>query len=229
VTGVQTCALPISEEKLGITREILEVLDELGHPVGIITKSARILRDRDILQRMARRDLVHVHISITSLSPELASRMEPRASSPGRRLAAVRGLTEAGIPVSVLCSPMIPALNDCELEAILEASAAAGAISAGYILLRLPMEVADLFSDWLAHHYPQRKAHVLDLLRSTHGGALYRADFGDRMAGTGPYAKLLRQRFTLAVRRCGLDRKSVPLTFEHFKPARARRAQLALF
>jgi DNA repair photolyase len=187
--------------------------------VSIITKSARILRDRDILGRMARRGLVHVHLSITSLDPSLARRMEPRAASPARRIAAIAGLHEADIPVSVLSSPMIPALNDSELEAILEASANAGAVSAGYILLRLPRGVADLFSDWLEHHYPDRKDHVLDLLRSTRDGALYRPEFGQRMAGTGPYA----------TRRFGLQRSPPPLRFEHFTPSRERRTQLALF
>jgi DNA repair photolyase len=229
VLGANTDPYQPAEERLGISRQILEVLDELGHPVSIITKSTRILRDRDILGRMARRGLVHVHLSVTSLDPALARRMEPRAASPARRIAAIAGLHEADVPVSVLSSPMIPALNDSELEAILEASAKAGAVSAGYILLRLPREVADLFSDWLEHHYPDRKDHVLDLLRSTRDGALYRPEFGQRMAGTGPYADLLRRRFTIATRRFGLQRSPPPLRFEHFTPSRTPRAQLTLF
>jgi DNA repair photolyase len=155
--------------------------------------------------------------------------MEPRAASPARRIAAIAGLHEADVPVSVLSSPMIPALNDSELEAILEASAKAGAVSAGYILLRLPREVADLFSDWLEHHYPNRKDHILDLLRSTRDGALYRPEFGQRMAGTGPYADLLRRRFTIATRRFGLQRSPPALRFEHFTPSGRHRAQLTLF
>jgi len=227
--GANTDPYQPAEERLGITREILEVLNELGHPVGIITKSARILRDCDILQRMAQRNLVHVHISVTTLDSDLARRMEPRASSPARRLATIRGLSEAGIPVSVLSSPMIPALNDSELENILEAAAEAGAVAAGYILLRLPREVAELFSGWLEHHYPDRKDHVLDLLRSTRGGALNRSDFGERMGGTGAYAELLHRRFQLATRRLSLDRPTAKMTFEHFKPARSRGGQLTLF
>ncbi len=229
VLGANTDPYQPAEDRLGISRQILEVLDELSHPISIITKSARILRDRDILRRMAQRGLVHVHISVTSLDSKLARRMEPRASSPARRIATIRELSSDDVPVSVLSSPMIPALNDSELEAILDASAEAGARSAGYILLRLPREVAGLFSDWLEHHYPDRKDHILDLLRSTREGALYRADFGQRMAGTGPYAALLRRRFAVATRRLGLDTSPPPLNFEHFNPKSSRRAQLSLF
>ena len=227
--GANTDPYQPAEERLRITRGILEVLSELGHPVGIITKSARVVRDLDLLVPMARRNLVHVHLSITTLNPTLARRMEPRASSPSRRIEAVRRLSAAGVPVSVLASPMIPALNDSELEAILEASASAGALSAGYILLRLPMEVADLFSSWLSHHYPDRKERVLALLRSTRDGALYHSEFGRRMEGTGPYAELLGRRFEIATRRFGLGRSGETLSFEHFRPPRGSRAQLALF
>jgi DNA repair photolyase len=227
--GANTDPYQPAEDRLGISRQILEVLDELGHPISIITKSARILQDRDILRRMAQRGLVHVHLSVTSLDSKLARRMEPRASSPNQRLAAIAGLSAEGIPVSVLSSPMIPALNDSELEAILEASAEAGARSAGYILLRLPREVAGLFSDWLEHHYPDRKNHILGLLRSTRSGALYRAEFGHRMAGTGPYAKLLRRRFAVATRRLGLATSPPSLNFEQFTPNSSRRKQLSLF
>jgi len=229
VLGANTDPYQPAEEHLGISREILEVLDELNHPISIITKSARILRDRDILSRMAQRGLVHVHISVTTLDPNLGRRMEPRASSSARRLAAIQQLSADGIPVGVLSSPMIPALNDSELEAILDASANAGAKSAGYILLRLPREVARLFFDWLEHHYPDRKERVLDLLRSTREGALYRADFGTRMAGTGPYAALLRRRFAVATRRLGLATEPAPLNFEDFILKTPRRRQLSLF
>jgi len=227
--GANTDPYQPAEGRLGLTRQILQVLEELGHPVGIITKSARVARDIDILGRMAAKNLVRVHISITTLRPELARRMEPRAASPARRLETIRRLTAAGVPVSVLASPMIPALNDSELEDILEAAQEAGATSAGYILLRLPREVAPLFSDWLKHHYPDRKEHVLDLLRSTHNGTLYESEFGTRMAGSGPYATLLSKRFQLAKRRLGLERPPPQLSLEHFSRPEKKSPQLALF
>ena len=163
--GVNTDAYQPVERRLGLTRALLEVLCETRHPVSIVTKGALIERDIDLLAELARDNLVQVMFSVTTLDAELARRMEPRATGPARRLAAMRTLHEAGIPVGVLCAPLIPALNDHELEAILAEARAAGAQSAGYVLLRLPLEVADIFQDWLAHHYPGRSAHVMSLLR----------------------------------------------------------------
>ncbi|MEI6161536.1 MAG: radical SAM protein, partial [Roseococcus sp.] len=190
-----------------LTRRVLEVLERFGHPVTIVTKSAGVLRDADILARMARRNLVRVCLSITTLDPKLARAMEPRAASPIRRLEAVRALSAQGIPVAVLAAPMIPGINDPELERILEASAQAGATSAGYVLLRLPLELRQIFEEWLNEHYPERAARVLALIRQTRGGKLYDARFGQRQKGEGAYAELLGQRFALAIRRLGLDRR----------------------
>jgi DNA repair photolyase len=195
------------ERTLKLTRSVLEVLDRFDHPVTIVTKSAGVLRDLDILAGMAKRNLVRVCLSITTLDPRLARIMEPRAASPERRLAAIRHLSENGIPAAVLAAPMIPAVNDAELETILERAAAAGATSAGYVLLRLPHEIKQLFEDWLARHMPDRAARVLALVRQTRGGALYDSRFGQRQTGTGAYADLLAQRFAIASRRLKLDRR----------------------
>lgn len=195
------------ERTLKLTRGVLEVLDRFNHPVTIVTKSAGVLRDLDILSAMARRNLVRVCLSITTLDARLARIMEPRAASPERRLAAVRALAAAGIPAAVLAAPMIPAVNDAELETILERAAAAGATSAGYVLLRLPLEIKQLFEDWLARHMPDRAARVLSLIRQTRGGAMYDSRFGVRQKGTGAYADLLAQRFAVASRRLGLERR----------------------
>lgn len=195
------------ERTLKLTRAVLEVLDRFDHPVTIVTKSAGVLRDMDILSGMAKRNLVRVCLSITTLDARLARIMEPRAASPERRLAAVRHLSENGIPAAVLAAPMIPGVNDAELEAILERAAAAGATSAGYVLLRLPHEIKQLFEDWLTRHMRDRAARVLSLIRQTRGGALYDSRFGVRQKGTGAYADLLAQRFAVASRRLGLERR----------------------
>ncbi|GGJ15931.1 PA0069 family radical SAM protein [Neoroseomonas lacus] len=195
------------ERTLKLTRGVLEVLDRFNHPVTIVTKSAGVLRDLDILSAMAKRNLVRVCLSITTLDARLARIMEPRAASPERRLAAVRALAAAGIPAAVLAAPMIPAVNDAELETILDRAAAAGATSAGYVLLRLPLEIKQLFEDWLARHMPDRAARVLSLIRQTRGGAMYDSRFGVRQKGTGAYADLLAQRFAVASRRLGLERR----------------------
>jgi len=219
---------PIEREER-ITRSVLEVCRDFNQPVGIITKSALVTRDIDILAPMAARGLAKVAVSVTSLDRDLARRMEPRASTPPKRLAAVRALTDAGIPVSVLASPMIPALNDHELEGILEAAAENGATGASYILLRLPLEIAGLFQDWLREHYPDRADRVLSLVRQTRDGALYRPEFGTRMKGTGPYAELLRRRFQLVVRRLGLDARRWDMDCTQFRPPPAPGDQLGLF
>jgi len=227
--GANTDPYQPAERKLAISRGILEVMAEFGHPVSIITKSAGIIRDLDILEQLAQRDLVSVYLSITTLDPTLASRMEPRAAAPARRLQTLRRLSAAGVPVGVLASPMIPALNDLELEGILTAARDHGASRAGYILLRLPAEVAELFESWLRHHYPGRADKVLNLLRDSRDGDLYRSEFGTRMRGTGPYAEALGQRFRIAAHRLGLERPSADSSLEHFAVPGVRRRQLSLF
>ena len=217
--GANTDPYQPVERREGLTRRVLEVLERFGHPVSIVTKSAGVLRDADILARMAARNLVRVCVSITTLDARLARVMEPRAASPVRRLEAVRALASRGIPVAVLAAPMIPGINDSELERILQASAQAGASSAGYVLLRLPHELRQLFEEWLHQHFPDRAARVLALVRQTRGGQLYDARFGQRQTGEGPYADMLAQRFTLALRRTGLDRREAgrqPLDCSHF-------------
>ena len=192
------------ERTLQLTRAVLEVLDRFNHPVTIVTKSAGVLRDLDILTRLAARRLVRVAVSVTTLDAALARRMEPRAATPSRRLAAIAGLAAAGVPAGVMAAPMIPGLNDAELERILDAAAAAGATSAAYVLLRLPHELREMFSAWLDQHMPDRARHVLALVRQTRDGALSDGQFHSRMTGAGPYAALLAQRFARAARRLGL-------------------------
>jgi DNA repair photolyase len=229
--GANTDPYQPVEKRLGITRAILEVLGEFAHPVGIVTKSDLVLRDLDLLAPMAERRLAHVHLSVTTLDARLARRMEPRAATPERRLAAIARLREAGIPCGVLASPMIPGLNDSELEAILDAATKAGATSASYILLRLPLELKDLFAEWLQANYPDRAKRVLGLVRDTRGGELYQSTFGTRMRGTGSYAALLEDRFELARRRFRLERRPAALDTRQFRVPRppAEPAQLGLF
>jgi DNA repair photolyase len=203
--GANTDPYQPVERTLGITRAVLEVLERFGHPVTIVTKSAGVLRDLDILKRLAARNLVHVCLSVTTLDLKLARAMEPRAASPLKRLETVSALAAAGVPVGVLAAPMIPGLNDAELERILEMSARAGAGRAGYVILRLPHEIHAMFEAWLQRHHPDRAARVLALVRETRGGRIYDSRFGFRQSGTGPYAELLAQRFRLAIRRFGLD------------------------
>jgi len=203
------------ERTLKLTRTVLEVLEKYGHPVSIVTKSAGVLRDLDILQRMAARGLVRVWISVTTLDATLARRMEPRAASPERRLAAISGLAAAGIPVGVLAAPMIPGLNDAELEKILERAARAGATQAGYILLRLPHELRQMFESWLNTHYPDRARHVLSLIRDTRAGQLNDAGFHDRFTGGGAYAELLSKRFERVARAFNLAERA-ELETRHF-------------
>lgn len=229
--GANTDAYQPTERRLGITRSVLEVLCATRHPTGMITKSELILRDLDLLRDMAPANIVHVYVSITTLDPELARRMEPRASSPHRRLRAVEALANAGIPVGVLASPMIPGLNDHELERIVAAAADAGAQRAGTLLLRLPHELRELFDAWLEAHYPLRRERVLSRIRDCRDGALNDTAFGRRMRGTGPYALMIQRRFDVAVRRCGLTRQRFDFDLSHFvPPARAKDPrQLPLF
>jgi DNA repair photolyase len=219
------------ERTLKLTRAVLEVLERFNHPLSIVTKSAGVLRDLDILQRMASRKLVRVWVSVTTLDAALARRMEPRAATPERRLGAIGGLAAAGVPVGVLAAPMIPGLNDAELERILERAAKAGAQHGGYVLLRLPHELRQMFEAWLGTHYPDRARHVLALIRETRAGALNDARFHDRFVGQGAYADLLAQRFERAARKYGLARRDGLETGLFAVPgeARAAEAQLALF
>ncbi len=215
------------ERTLSLTRSVLELLDRTNHPVSIVTKSAGVLRDLDILGRMAERKLVRVWLSVTTLDPELARRMEPRAATPQRRLAALRGLAEAGVPAGVLAAPMIPGLNDAELERILAAAKEVGAQHAGYVLLRLPLELRQMFETWLHQHYPQRARHVLNLVRETREGAFYQSDWGKRQTGTGPYAGLLAQRFDRALRKLGLTSERDRLETSLFVPPETARRKAA--
>lgn len=203
--GINTDAYQPIERKLGITRQLIEVLAETRHPFSLITKNALVERDIDLLAPLAAQQLVSVHFSVTSLDPHLSARLEPRASAPHARLRAMRRLSEAGIPVGVMVAPVIPWINDAELEAVLEASRAAGATSAGYVLLRLPYEVAPLFRDWLQAHYPQRAEHVMSTINQLRGGKDYDSQFGTRMRGKGVYADLLANRFKLASKRLGFN------------------------
>ncbi len=218
---------PIEREQR-ITRALLEVCRDFNQPVMVITKSALVLRDLDILAPMAARGLVNVALSITTLDRDLARRLEPRASTPHRRLDAMRELTAAGVPVAVLASPMIPALNDHELESILQAAAEAGATQANYILLRLPLEIADLFDEWLRVHAPNRAERVLSLIRQCRDGELYKSQFGSRMKGSGPIAELLSKRFKLACKRFGLNARDADLNCADFKAPPAPGDQLTL-
>jgi DNA repair photolyase len=201
--GANTDPYQPIEKRYRITREVIEVLAECGHPFSIVTKNAMVERDLDLLAPLAQRNLVKVFLSITTLDNRLAARMEPRASAPHRRVEAIRSLSAAGVPTGVMFAPVIPMLNDAELEAVLEACRAAGADSAGYVLLRMPHEMRELFRDWLLRHYPDRAEHILSLMRQLHGGREYDAAFGRRQTGAGPYAQLLAQRFRLAHQRLG--------------------------
>jgi len=231
ILGANTDPYQPIERRLGITRQILEVLSDCGHPVAITTKSALVVRDRDLLADMATRQLAAVQISITTLDDKLARTLEPRAASPRRRLRAIADLAAAGIPVGVLVSPLIPGLTDADLERIVELAADSGASRAGALLIRLPLEIKDLFQDWLHQHYPERAEKVLSLIRQCRAGHLNDANFGSRMTGTGPVAELLQQRFRLAIRKHGLSRQDSgwELTTEHFCRPALSGQQLSLF
>ncbi len=204
-----------------ITRQILEVLSRRNHPVAIVTKSDLITRDLDILGPMAERGLAKAAISITTLDRDLARAMEPRAATPEKRLQAIRALSRAGVPSAVMTAPLIPALNDAEMETILERAREAGASAAGYVVLRLPLEIKDLFRDWLEAHAPDKAAHVMALVRAMRGGRDYDAAWGTRMKGAGPYARLLAQRFRVAARRLGLNAQRMPLDATQFLRGRS--------
>ncbi len=226
--GVNTDAYQPAERKLGITRALLNVLHEHRHPVGIVTKSALVERDIDILAAMASQRLVHVMVSVTTLDKHLARTLEPRAAAPHRRLGVVARLAAAGIPVGVLVAPVIPFLNDSDIEAILERVREAGALTAGYVMIRLPHEVKDLFRDWLDCHVPDKAEHVMNRIRDLRGGRENDAAFGRRMTGTGVFADLIRQRFAASLKRLqfpGMPEFNCTL----FSPPAEARPQLPLF
>ncbi|WP_084175107.1 PA0069 family radical SAM protein [Afifella pfennigii] len=216
--GTNTDPYQPIERHYRIMRQVLEVLAEANHPVGIVTKSALVLRDLDILGPMAEKGLAKVGISLTTLDRKLARAMEPRASAPEKRLKAIAGLAEAGVPVAVMTAPVVPAVNDAEIEKLLEAGSAAGASSAGYVLLRLPLEVAPLFTEWLRENFPDRAEHVLSVMRGMRGGKDYDAAWGERMRGSGPYAWQIGRRFELACRRLGLNVRRDTLRTDLFTP-----------
>ncbi|MDE1995009.1 MAG: PA0069 family radical SAM protein [Rhizobiaceae bacterium] len=226
--GTNTDPYQPIEKEWRIMRQILEVLNKANHPVAIVTKSALVMRDIDILQDMASRNLARVGISVTTLDRKLARTMEPRAATPTLRLEAIRALSEAGIQTAIMVAPIIPALNDHELERILDAGKAAGAQEASYVLLRLPLEVAPLFRDWLLQHYPDRYRHVMSLIRSMRGGKDYDAEFGKRMKGAGPYAWQIGRRFEMATKRLELVRRNIALRDDLFVPPDGSGVQLSL-
>ena len=228
--GSNTDPYQPAERKFGITRSILEVLRDFHHPVTIVSKGALVQRDIDILTDMAREKLAVVTISVTTLNRELARKMEPRAATPERRLETIAALAAAGIPTGVLSAPMIPALNDREMEAILARAREAGASVAGYTLLRLPLELKGLFKEWLETHEPQKASHVLSLVAQCHGGKLYDSAWSKRMTGDGPYAQMLAARFDRACRRLGFAPRSTnALDTTLFRPPPQKGDQLALF
>ena len=226
--GTNTDPYQPIEKEWRVMRQILEVLRDANHPVMIVTKSVMVTRDIDILAPMAEKGLVRVGISVTTLDRKLARTMEPRASTPSKRLEAIRMLAEAGIPAGVLVSPIIPALNDHEIERVLEGARTAGATEASYVLLRLPLEVSPLFRDWLLRNYPDRYRHVMSLIRSMRGGKDYDAEFGKRMKGAGPYAWQIGRRFDLAVKRLGFNPTRRQLRDDLFVPPLGTGVQLSL-
>jgi DNA repair photolyase len=226
--GTNTDPYQPIEREMRITRSVLEVLRDFGHPVGIVTKSALILRDLDILAPMAKLGLAKVAVSVTTLDRKLARTMEPRASTPQKRIDAIAGLREAGVPVGVMFAPIIPALNDEELESVLAKATEAGARSAGYVLLRLPLEIKDLFREWLDANEPGRAKHVMSLIRQMRGGKDYDSQWHTRMKGTGAYAEMIARRFQLAVKRLGLNREPMSLVLNRFRRPKALGEQLAL-
>jgi DNA repair photolyase len=228
--GSNTDPYQPAERKLGITRSILEVLREFHHPVTIVTKGALIQRDIDILSDMAKEKLAVVTLSVTTLDRDLARIMEPRAATPERRIETIAALSKAGVPTGVLSAPMIPALNDREMEAILARAREAGASVAGYTLLRLPLELKALFKEWLETHEPKKASHVLSLVAQCHGGKIYDSAWSKRMVGGGPYAEMLAARFDRACRKLGYSpRATHMLDTSRFHPPAQKGDQLALF
>jgi DNA repair photolyase len=229
--GINTDGYQPLEKRLLVTRGILEVLTRCRHPVTIVTKSALIVRDLDLLADLAKDKLISVMVSVTSLTNEIKRTLEPRTASPQARLRVIQQLTEAGVPVGVLVAPVIPAITDHEIEDILTAAKEAGATRAGYVLLRLPHELKIIFREWLAEHYPDRAKHVMSLINQSRGGKDYDSQFGTRMRGTGPYAELLRTRFDLAKRKLGFAgaEERYELNTRLFRPPKPHTPQLSLF
>ncbi len=226
MSGATDCYQP-AERQFKLTRACLQVCAELRHPIFIITKNALVTRDLDVLTELARHQCIGVHVSVTSLDADLAGRLEPRASRPQARLNAIRELSAAGVPVGVMFAPAIPGLNDHEMAAVLEAAAAAGAKRAGYVLLRLPHAVKEVFTRWLEDHEPGKKARVLDRLRTLSGGKLYRSEWGKRMTGEGIFADQMSALFDVTCRRLGLNQEHFTLSTDHFR--RPGGEQLTLF
>lgn len=226
--GTNTDPYQPIEKEWRIMRQILEVLSAAGHPVAIVTKSALVMRDIDILAPMAEKGLAKVALSVTTLDRKLARSMEPRAATPTKRLDAIKALTDAGIPTAIMMAPVIPALNDHEIERVLEAGKAAGASEASYVILRLPLEVSPLFRDWLLRNYPDRYRHVMSLVRSMRDGKDYDAEFGKRMKGAGPYAWQISRRFEMATKRLGMVRRGIHLRDDLFVPPGGSGVQLSL-
>ena len=226
--GTNTDPYQPIERRYRIMRRILEVLSATNHPVGIVTKSALVLRDLDILTSMAKRGLVKVALSVTTLDRRLARAMEPRASTPDKRIETLQRLVDAGVPASVMVAPVIPGLTDMEMERILECASTVGIKNAGYVLLRLPLEIGDLFTEWLQANCPDRAKRVLSLMRSTRGGKLYDAKWGKRMVGDGPYAWMIGRRFEMAAERLGMNESSVELRTDLFTPPSRPGQQLTL-
>ncbi len=228
LSGVTDCYQP-AERRFRLTRGCLEVLLEARQACGIVTKNVLVLRDLDLLAALAEKRLVHVFLSVTTLDENLARTLEPRTATATAKLRAVRRLSEAGIPVGVLVAPIIPGLTDCEIPSILAAVREASAQSAGYVLLRLPLAVRPLFSDWLARNLPLKAERVEALIRSTRGGQMYQSQFGSRMRGAGPYADGIGQTFKVFAHKYGLDAKLPPLDESQFRPPRPALGQLRLF
>lgn len=226
--GMNTDAYQPVERRLKLTRAFLEILSEHNHPVTLLTKSALIQRDIDLIAPMAAKGLARVGVSLTTLDPQLARRLEPRAAAPYRRLQTIRAMAEAGIPVIAMTAPIIPALNEPEMEHLLEAAADNGATSAGYVLLRLPYELKDIVHEWLAEHYPDRAARIINLLRDMRGGKDYDANWSERGSGRGIHARLIAQRFRKAVRRLHLDAPRPRLRTDLFRPVEGQNGQLLL-
>lgn len=227
--GANTDPYQPVERRLRITREVLQVLAEFHVPVGITTKSALVERDIDLLAPMAAKGLARVLMSVGTLDHNLARKMEPRANSPARRIEAIRRLSAAGIQVGVITSPLIPAINDKDMEAVLEAAAAAGATYASYVILRLPLEVRDLFVEWLTEHFPLRAKHVMSLVQQMRDGRDYDSSFGTRMRGTGVYAQLIAQRFKVATARLKLSAERSTMDITLFRRPNQPAAQIDLF
>src|SRR5271169_1891268 len=231
--GANTDPYQPIERQYRVTRSVLEVLARTRHPVGIVTKSNLILRDLDILAPMAAQGLVKVFVSVTTLDRDIARKMEPRAPTPARRLEAIERLAEAGVPVGVMAAPIIPAVNDAEIEKILSRAHAAGAREAGYVTLRLPLELREIFREWLAVNFPDKLKHTLSLVQSMHGGKDYDSQWGRRMAGSGPYAWMIGRRFEIAAQRLGHREAPVALRTDLFQPPEIERTdaprQLSLF